>query len=147
MGDGLIRRTLGGAAVGGGLFAAVSLYRSWASPGSLLDYAGPVGLMVVIGATLQGRPGDPAEIEALMERYVARREGREGDEDEGPATSEAGGGGDAGAEGHRSPRQPFWLTLLVGLAVGYGVGTAWDRVWAGLALGLVLALLARRVFR
>lgn len=132
-----VRRSLVGAAAGGGLFAVVSLYRSWVSPGPLLDYAGPVGLMVVIGATVGGLVGP------LAGRIVARRRETDGDGEAG----RGGGDGGSGDGGEEARRQPLWVTLVAGLGVGFGVGTAWDRVWVGLGLGLVLALLARRVFR
>jgi len=142
----ILRRTLIGAAVGGGLFAAVSIYRSILSPGPLLTYWEPVAVMLVIGATVGGLVG-PLAGGILLRRRLARERAagsRGGSGSSDPADAPTGPGRSGASV--RS-RQPFWLTLLVGLGVGWGVGTAWGRVWAGLALGAVMALLARRAFR
>ncbi len=41
-----------GAAIGGGLFLALSLYRSIASGGPALSHLNPIGVMTVIGVTV-----------------------------------------------------------------------------------------------
>ncbi len=46
------RWTLIGAAVGGGLFLVLSLYRSIASGGPSLSHLNPIGVMTVIGVTV-----------------------------------------------------------------------------------------------
>ncbi len=46
------RWTLIGAAVGGGLFFALSMYRSIASGGPSWTHLNPIGVMTVIGATI-----------------------------------------------------------------------------------------------
>ncbi len=46
------RWTMMGAAIGGGLFLALSLYRSIASGGPALSHLNPIGVMTVIGLTV-----------------------------------------------------------------------------------------------
>ena len=46
------RWTMIGAAVGGGLFLALSVYRSIASGGPSWSHLNPIGVMTVIGATV-----------------------------------------------------------------------------------------------
>lgn len=110
----------------------MSVYRSLVAGGPLLDYAGPVGIMTVIGATVGGLVGP------LVGRALAsRRRGR---------SVEEGDGSENGGE-TRAAGQPLWATLLVGIAVGYGIGTAWEQPVLGLLVGIGLALLAHRIFR
>ncbi len=130
--DATLRRTLAGAAVGGSLFGVMAVYRSLMAGGPLLEYAGPVAFMAVLGGTVGGLAGP-----LVGEAWTRWRRDREG-----------GGGGEEGqAERVNGGRQPLWVNLLAGVAVGWGVGTAWGRIWVGVALGLVLALAARRIFR
>ena len=148
-----IRRSLIGAGVGAAVFGAASLYRSLLAEGNLLDYLGPIGMMMVIGATVGGLVG-PLVGEAWRRGRERRKQklGVSEDPTAGIGSRKVeprspGGGSSSGNSRPGGSRQPFWFTLLVGAAVGWGVGTAWNRVWIGIALGLVLALLARRVFR
>ena len=46
------RWTVIGAAMGGGLFLALSVYRSVASGGPSMSHLNPIGVMTVIGATV-----------------------------------------------------------------------------------------------
>ncbi len=46
------RWTMKGAAIGGGLFLALSLYRSIASGGPSLSHLNPIAVMTVIGITV-----------------------------------------------------------------------------------------------
>lgn len=135
------RRSLVGAAWGGGLFGAVSVYRSWVAPGSLLDYAGPVGLLVVIGATVGGL------VAPLLGEVVDRR--REKRSRESASTGEPQDVDSGKKEELEGPagRPPAWVTLLAGAGVGLGAGLAWERPVVGVALGVALALAARRIFR
>lgn len=168
-----VRRSLVGAALGGGLFGAVSVYRSWVAPGALLDYVGPVGLMVVIGATVGGlvgplvgeiadrrsakarresgpeeRSGSERQSESESEqRTGSEREQRTGSEGEQRTGSEGDGERDERTAAAATARPPVWVTLLAGAAVGLGAGLAWERPVWGVLLGLVLALAARRIFR
>lgn len=135
------RRSLVGAAWGGGLFGAVSVYRSWVAPGTLLDYAGPVGLLVVIGATVGGLVAP-----LLGEIVDRRREKRSRDAASTGEAEEAGVGEKEASEGPAG-RPPAWVTLLAGAGVGLGAGLAWERPVVGVALGVALAFAARRIFR
>ncbi len=63
------RWTVIGAAVGGGLFLALSLYRSIASGGPSLSHLNPMGVMTVIGGTVGALVGP------LIGAIVARRRG------------------------------------------------------------------------
>ena len=65
-----VRWTLVGMAWGGGLFAAVSIYRSLASGEPLLAQLNPIALFTVIGATVGGLVGPMAGA------VVRRRRGR-----------------------------------------------------------------------
>ncbi len=65
-----LRWTLLGVAWGGGLFAAVSLYRSLASGGPFLQHLTPIAVMTVIGATVGGLIGP------MIGVAVARRRNR-----------------------------------------------------------------------
>ena len=49
--------TIIGMAWGGGLFAALSIYRSLASGGSVVQHLNPIAVMTVIGATVGGLIG------------------------------------------------------------------------------------------
>jgi len=48
----IVRWTAKGAAVGGGLFFALSMYRSIASGGPSMSHLNPIGVMTVIGVTV-----------------------------------------------------------------------------------------------
>ena len=48
----IVRWTAKGAAVGGGLFLALSMYRSIASGGPSMSHLNPIGVMTVIGVTV-----------------------------------------------------------------------------------------------
>ena len=61
------RWTLIGGALGGGLFLALSMYRSIASGGPSLTHLNPIGVMTVIGATVGALVGP------LMGGIAARR--------------------------------------------------------------------------
>ncbi len=63
------RWTVIGAAVGGGLFLALSLYRSIASGGPYWSHINPIGVMTVIGVTVGALVGP------LIGAIVARRRG------------------------------------------------------------------------
>ena len=63
------RWTLIGASVGGGLFLALSLYRSIASGGPSVSHLNPIGVMTVIGITVGALVGP------LVGAIVARRRG------------------------------------------------------------------------
>ena len=52
-----LRWTVVGAAWVGGLFAALSIYRSVASGGPALQHLNPIAIMTVIGATVGGLIG------------------------------------------------------------------------------------------
>ncbi len=69
-----IRRTLLGMAWGGGLFAALSVYRSLVGGGPFLQHLNPIGIMTVIGATVGGLIG-PLVGAALEHRRGNRRRG------------------------------------------------------------------------
>ena len=56
-----------GAAMGGGLFLALSVYRSVASGGPSLSHLNPIGVMTVIGATVGALVGP------MMGAIAARR--------------------------------------------------------------------------
>ncbi len=63
------RWTIIGATVGGGLFLALSLYRSIASGGPSVSHLNPIGVMTVIGITVGALVGP------LVGAIVARRSG------------------------------------------------------------------------
>ncbi len=67
--DASARWTLIGASVGGGLFLALSLYRSIASGGPSVSHLNPIGVMTVIGITVGALVGP------LVGAIVARRRG------------------------------------------------------------------------
>jgi len=67
--DASVRWTLIGASVGGGLFLALSLYRSIASGGPSVSHLNPIGVMTVIGITVGALVGP------LVGAIVARRRG------------------------------------------------------------------------
>ena len=50
----MIRASLIGAGIGGGAFLVVGLYLNHATGSSPLSHPGPVGVLVVIGATVGG---------------------------------------------------------------------------------------------
>jgi hypothetical protein len=68
--DASARWTLIGASVGGGLFLALSLYRSIASGGPSVSHLNPIGVMTVIGITVGALVGP------LVGAIVARRRGQ-----------------------------------------------------------------------
>jgi len=61
------RWTMIGATVGGGLFLALSVYRSIASGGPSVSHLNPIGVMTVIGATVGALVGP------MMGAIAARR--------------------------------------------------------------------------
>ena len=61
--------TVIGAAMGGGLFLALSVYRSVASGGPSMSHLNPIGVMTVIGVTVGALVGP------LIGAIVARRSG------------------------------------------------------------------------
>ncbi len=63
------RWTVIGATVGGGLFLALSLYRSIASGGPSVSHLNPIGVMTVIGITVGALVGP------LVGAIVNRRSG------------------------------------------------------------------------
>ena len=63
------RWTAIGAAAGGGLFLALSMYRSIASGGPSMRHLNPIGVMTVIGLTVGALVGP------LIGAIVARRSG------------------------------------------------------------------------
>ena len=63
------RWTMLGATVGGGLFLALSVYRSIASGGPSVSHLNPIGVMTVIGITVGALVGP------LIGAIVARRRG------------------------------------------------------------------------
>ena len=63
------RWTMIGATVGGGLFLALSVYRSIASGGPSVSHLNPIGVMTVIGVTVG------ALIGPLIGAIAARRRG------------------------------------------------------------------------
>ena len=63
------RWTVIGAAMGGGLFLALSVYRSVASGGPSMSHLNPIGVMTVIGVTVGALVGP------LIGAIVARRSG------------------------------------------------------------------------
>ena len=65
-----LRWTIVGVAWGGGLFAALSIYRSLASGGPFLQHLNPIAVMTVIGATVGGLIGP------MIGAAVARRRNR-----------------------------------------------------------------------
>ena len=65
-----VRWTIIGAAVGGGLFLALSLYRSIASGGPSVSHLNPIGVMTVIGITVGALVGP------MVGAIVARRRGQ-----------------------------------------------------------------------
>ena len=65
-----VRWTTFGASVGGGLFLALSLYRSIASGGPSVSHLNPIGVMTVIGITVGALVGP------LVGAIVARRRGQ-----------------------------------------------------------------------
>lgn len=64
------RWTLLGGAVGGGLFLALSMYRSIASGGPSMSHLNPIAVMTVIGFTVGALVGP------LVGAIAARRRGR-----------------------------------------------------------------------
>lgn len=58
-----------GAAMGGGLFLTLSVYRSVASGGPSMSHLNPIGVMTVIGVTVGALVGP------LIGKIVARRSG------------------------------------------------------------------------
>ena len=68
--DASARWTLIGASMGGGLFLALSLYRSIASGGPSVSHLNPIGVMTVIGITVGALVGP------LVGAIVARRRGQ-----------------------------------------------------------------------
>jgi len=64
------RWTLIGATVGGGLFLALSMYRSIASGGPSVSHLNPIGVMTVIGVTVGALVGP------LIGAIAARRRGQ-----------------------------------------------------------------------
>jgi hypothetical protein len=65
--------------VGGGLFLALSLYRSFASGGPSLSHLNPIAIMTVIGVTVGALVGP------LIGAIVDRRSGRRDETKQGPA--------------------------------------------------------------
>ncbi len=63
------RWTMLGATVGGGLFLALSVYRSIASGGPSVSHLNPIGVMTVIGITVGALVGP------LIGAIAARRRG------------------------------------------------------------------------
>jgi hypothetical protein len=63
------RWTMIGATVGGGLFLALSVYRSIASGGPSVSHLNPIGVMTVIGITVGALVGP------LIGAIAARRRG------------------------------------------------------------------------
>ena len=63
------RWTMIGATVGGGLFLALSVYRSIASGGPSWSHLNPIGVMTVIGVTVGALVGP------MMGAIAARRRG------------------------------------------------------------------------
>ena len=63
------RWTMLGATVGGGLFLALSVYRSILSGGPSVSHLNPIGVMTVIGVTVGALVGP------LIGAIVARRRG------------------------------------------------------------------------
>ena len=63
------RWTMLGATVGGGLFLALSVYRSIASGGPSVSHLNPIGVMTVIGVTVGALVGP------LIGAIAARRRG------------------------------------------------------------------------
>ena len=74
MSTSMLRWTIVGVAWGGGLFAALSIYRSLASGGPLLQHLNPIAVMTVVGATVGGLIGPM--IGAVVARRIARRVAR-----------------------------------------------------------------------
>ena len=64
-----LRWTIIAALWGGGLFAAVSIYRSVAGGGPIVQHLNPIALMTVIGATVGGLIGP------MVGGFVNRRRG------------------------------------------------------------------------
>ena len=65
----IVRWTAIGAAVGGGLFLALGMYRSIASGGPSMSHLNPIAVMTVIGLTVGALVGP------LIGAIVARRSG------------------------------------------------------------------------
>ena len=65
----IVRWTAIGAAVGGGLFLALSMYRCIASGGPSMSHLNPIAVMTVIGLTVGALVGP------LIGAIVARRSG------------------------------------------------------------------------
>ncbi len=65
--------------MGGGLFLALSVYRSVASGGPSMSHLNPIGVMTVIGVTVGALVGP------LMGAIVARRSGLRDKTKQGPA--------------------------------------------------------------
>ena len=73
------RWTAIGAAAGGGLFLALSMYRSIASGGPSMSHLNPIGVMTVIGITVGALVGP------LIGAIVARRSGLRDETKQGSA--------------------------------------------------------------
>ena len=73
------RWTAIGAAMGGGLFLALSVYRSLASGGPAMSHLNPIGVMTVIGITVGALVGP------LIGAIVARRSGLRDETKQGSA--------------------------------------------------------------
>ncbi|GMR12010.1 MAG: hypothetical protein BMS9Abin29_0197 [Gemmatimonadota bacterium] len=67
----LVRRTAGGALVGGGAFTVVTVFRSVSSEVPFLDSLNPILLFALIGATVGGLVGPM--VGAAIEGYRSRR--------------------------------------------------------------------------
>ncbi len=72
-----VRWTLIGGAVGGGLFFALSMYRSIASGGPSWTHLNPIGVMTVIGATVGALVGPMLGAIAARRRSARGETGRE----------------------------------------------------------------------
>ena len=73
------RWTVIGGATGGGLFLALSVYRSLASGGPSMSHLNPIGVMTVIGITVGALVGP------LIGAIVARRSGLRDETKQGSA--------------------------------------------------------------
>ena len=65
-----LRWTIIGALWGGGVFAALSIYRSVASGGPVVQHLNPIAVLTVVGATVGGLIGP------MIGTVVARRQDR-----------------------------------------------------------------------
>lgn len=73
-----LRDTLVGLSAGGALFLGLGLYLNRATGFGLLEHPGPIGVLVLVGATVGGLVGP-----LLGELARRRRSGRDGGEDRG----------------------------------------------------------------